>query len=324
MKIDVAYILSESVYQGALVYDKDGNYMTFYGCPPVQVTAKIILDRMWKKILSKDARSGIAAYVPVEFSSLFMDKKGFIYTCSSYTTQKVEQIRKLNFLGNNIYTFAGNFGEKDIVYEQGKGVYTNFIDICVDEENFVIALDSSRARVYIFDQDGNRLMTLGTIGSQIGTFRTPIAIETKNEKIYVLDKLKNNITEFSLSEYGKLIRNAVELYNSGLYSEAQQPWNEVLKINSNCEMAYRGIGQAMLKTGDYKSAVEYFKLGYDRENESKAFDKYRAQVLRQNFGIVMFFIFAVAVFLFIITNYKIRRKIAAKLFKKSGRGGRKR
>ena len=314
-----AYIISESVYQGALIYDKNGEYMTFYGCPRMQVTAKVIIDRMWKKILSKEARSAMAAYVPVEFTSLYIDNDGFIYTCSAYTETGVEQIRKLNYLGNNIYPYTDNFGEEDIVYDAGSKIVTNFIDICVDEKDFVISLDYTRNRVYVFDQDGTRLMTFGTSGAQVGTFRAPVAVDTKDGKIYVLDKTKANLTVFVPSEYGSLILSAVELYNKGLYSEAQKPWQEVLSINANCEMAYRGIGQAMVKIGDYKNAVEYFRLGYDRINESKAFEDYRAEVLRENFAIVMIVILLIAVLLFMVTNNKIRAKVFGRKKRKDGK-----
>ena len=193
----MVYVLVEGVYQGMLVYTPEGEFTSFFGSPPVQVTAAQLLDRMWKQLLSKEARNNMARYVPVSFTNLDMDEKGFIYTCSSYTNNHKEQLRKLNYLGNNVYPFTGNFGESDAAVDNGQTYTTSFVDVRIMPSKLLLGLDQTRGRVYVFDQDGNRLFTFGTLGVQVGAFRKAAAVECFGDCIYVLDADAHSITRRS-------------------------------------------------------------------------------------------------------------------------------
>lgn len=302
----MVYILSEGVYQGAVLFSAEGNFVSFFGSARVQVTFQQIVDRLWKSILSKEAGSNMAQYVPIELSNFDIDNNGFLYTCSTYTNNNVEQIRKLNYLGNNIHPFTGNFGEETTVYYQSAEVSTCFTDIHVDENNVLYALDQTRGRVYAFDSEGQRLFTFGTLGTMTGTFKQPVAVESYNGRVYVLDGQAATITCFEPTEYGEKILEAVALYNDGLYEQALTPWNQVLSMNAGYELAYRGMGEAMMKLGNYKEAVRYFRLGYDRDRESKAFSLYRETILRKNIPLLLIGFFLVIFLLIIITGKKFR------------------
>lgn len=309
----MVYVLSEGVYQGAILYTPDGEFVSFYGSAKIQATLKLIADQMWKKILSKEARATMAKYVPVSFTSFDRDSDGFIYTCSSYTNSKKEQIRKLNFLGENIYPFTGNFGESGSVYYKGKTQTTNFVDICAANGGLIYALDDTCGRVYAFDSEGERLLTFGSIGDMTGTFQKAIAVESYKDRVYVLDEQKNSITCFEPTEYGNQILTANALYNDGDYEKALEPWENVLSMNAGYEMAYRGMGEAMMKLGNYKEAVKYFRLGYDRERESKAFALYREQKLKGYTPLILAGLLLVVAALFVLTskrflNWRARRK----------------
>lgn len=300
----MVYVLSEGVYQGVILFDTDGSFASFYGSAKIQVTAKVIIDRMWKGLMSKSQRQKMAQYVPVSFTNFDVDDKGFIYTCSYYTNNNQEQIRKLNYLGQNIYPYTKNFGERDVVYYKGNVINTNFTDMEITQNDTILALDLTRGRVYAFDQDGNRLFNFGTTGAMKGAFISPAAVESYNDMIYVLDSGNTSITMFKPTRYGSLMLKAVSLYTEGQYQEAVQPWQELLTINSNFELAYTGIGEALMKLGRYQEAVSYFRQGFELERESKAFKQYRAQVLRQNIPIVVIVFLLFVSILLIVTNKK--------------------
>lgn len=143
----------------------------------------------------------------------------------------------------------------------------------------------------------------------MGGFRTPVAIDTLDSRVYVLDYSKGSITCFLPTEYGQKILEAVSLYHHGLYEEALAPWQEVLKMNSNFELGYSGMGQAMMKLGNYEKAVEYFRLGYDRANESKAFEKYRNAYLRSHTTLVISVLVLVVLFLVIVTSKCLSQRV---------------
>lgn len=311
-KSGMVYVLVEGVYQGVVVYSPEGEFTSFYGSPPVQVTASQLFDRLWKSLLSKEARNNMARYVPVSFTNLDIDNRGFIYTSSSYTNNQEEQLRKLNYLGNNVYPFVENFGESDAAIHNGKTYITSFTDVEITQSELLLGLDYTRGRVYTYDQEGNRLFTFGTLGTMVGAFSKAVAVESWGDLVYVLDTDTHSVTRFSPTTYGKTILEAVDYYRDGQYEQALEPWQNVLSMNANYEMAYSGIGQAKMKLGEYEEAVKYFRLGHNQAGESKAFEQYRAQLLRRFMPLVLIGILLIVAFLLLITSRKFREKRRAK------------
>ena len=128
----------------------------------------------------------------------------------------------------------------------------------------------------------------GFIGKDLPIIRimpnTPVAVECRGERVYVLDRLKNNITVFEPTEYGALVRQAVLAYDLGNYSEAEQLWKQVLKRNANSTLAYNGIGKALAQENRYDEAMQYLRLSGDRYSYSRSFGKNRLELVR-NYGV---------------------------------------
>lgn len=154
-------------------------------------------------------------------------------------------------------------------------------------------LDSTRGRVFTYNEDGKLLYVIGQLGSQLGTFKNPAAVESYEDAIYVLDRDLGRITEFTVTQFGSMVNEANTLYSSGKHDEAAKLWREVLKLDANYEMAYVGIGKSLLRQGEYKEAMTYLKLGNDREYYSKALGKYRREYMRDYFSLYMTGIIAV-------------------------------
>ena len=124
----------------------------------------------WKSVLSKEQREGLARYVPVEYSNRCLDEQGFVYATLSYTDSNKQQLRRLNYMGNNIFPYVENFGEDEVFDYKREKWYTKFTGVAA-ERDFVYALDSQWQRVYLFDKEGNRLAVFGAQGEQTGSFR---------------------------------------------------------------------------------------------------------------------------------------------------------
>jgi hypothetical protein len=60
----------------------------------------------------------------------------------------------------------------------------------------------------------------------------------------ILDASKNNLTVLEPTYYGSQIMLGSYMYEHGEYEKALEPWHEVLKLNTNSELAYRGIARA--------------------------------------------------------------------------------
>lgn len=286
--LDNTYVLAEGFYYGAIVYDAQGEYKNFFGASKVKVSAALIADMFWRKFMTDKQLDYTKNYLPAAFTSLDIDNKNFIYTVIS---ENSGSIRKLNFLGTDIFTPEQGpdpldksvYGDRTANYINGGWYSTSFTDIAISDEDFVFVVDKTKGRVFEYDKDSNLINVFGALGEQSGTFKTPVAVETVGRDVLVLDQDKAQISVFTPTDYGNAIHEATVLYHKGYFDEAYDKWQTVLGYNSSCELAYRGIGRAYLQQGKYTEAMRYAKLGQDRTGYSKAFRVYRSQVAKKYF-----------------------------------------
>ncbi len=302
------YMIVESVYQGIVVFDSTGSFRGYYGSPPVTVTFKLLMDRFWKNIMSSEQREELSQYVPIDYANMTIDSKDFVYAVISNTEDRTQQVRKLNALGNNVLSNKDNFGETETVYYQRLEWTNSFADIA-ENDGFLYVLDSRWQRVYWMDAEGTRLGTFGTMGERLGAFSAAVAVQVYGDTVYVLDKTFASITAFTLTEYGRYIYDASVLYREGNYAEAIEPWQQVLAMNTHNELAYNGVGEALLKSGDYKEAVAYFQAGGNQARESVAFTYYRAELIRAYIVPLLIALLLLLVALVLLTNHHVLRRL---------------
>lgn len=291
------YVQARGMYQGVLCMDETGKFLQFFGSNRVELTAGVLVEQLWQSIMTKEQQATFSDFIPVEYSNLYIDEEDFIYAVVKNSETQKEQIKKINSKGLNILHVNENallatnqYGDPATIVESGISkttVATAFVDIHVDEAGFVYALDLTKGRVFVYDQDSNPLTIFGGLGEQQGLFSSPTAVESLDGKILVLDGKKNSITVFTATDFGLWMQKAIQLYNDGLYVQSQDPWNEVLKRDMNNELAYTGIGKALYGMKEYEDALDYFRLGYDKVGYSKAYREYRNQTIRSNFGLLI-------------------------------------
>ena len=88
--------------------------------------------------------------------------------------------------------------------------------------------------------------------------------------------------KYRATNYGFLINQAVGLRYDGDEASAVECWKQVLKLDSNFELAYVGIGKSYLAAGENKKAMECFKTGNNRQYYSIAYKRYRNEILKEN------------------------------------------
>ncbi len=273
------YVVARGVYEGIIEFDSDGKFTGFMGTNRVQFDP---VDLFWKTVSTKEQREKLIRFVPIEFNNVDLDPDGFIYTTTA-EKRSTAPVKRLNPSGIDVLRVNGTIGPVgDLSRERSA-----FIDIDVSGSGVYRTLDSTRGRIFTYNEDGNLLYVIGQLGNQRGTFKNPVAVESFDNRIYVLDRDLGRITEFAATEFGKLVNEANGLYSAGKHDDAAKLWEEVLRLDANYEMAYIGIGKSLLRKGDYKQAMNYLKLGNDREYYSKALTKYRREYMRDNFGTFM-------------------------------------
>ncbi|MCD7765438.1 MAG: gluconolactonase, partial [Lachnospiraceae bacterium] len=189
-------------------------------------------------------------------------------------------------------TYAGPSEFTDVTY-RGKGIYS--------------VLDRKRGRIFTYDREGNLLYIFGGLGTQEGTFNTPIAIDECGSNLIILDSYYGSIMIFSATEYGSLINEATGLRYDGDETQAVELWERVLELDENNELANTGIGKAYLTAGENQLAMKYLKLGMNQKYYSIAWKRYRNEILTENVGYVLTVIVVVIVVWIIVREVLKRR-----------------
>jgi len=286
------YVQAMGIFQGIINMRPDGTFIKYYGANKVEMTARRVMLKMFKIILGDTVGQSMETFNPIEYGNLYLARNDFIYAVAAATQNNRQMINKLNPLGIDIF---GSPLRLRLV--------SSFTDVTVDEDELLTLTDLKTGMVYQVDKSGEMLFAFGGIGEQLGLFKRTTAVIEVNERLYVLDGDKNDITCFMLTDFGMRVREATRLYNKGMYQDSIGPWMEVIKLNANFLPAYTGIGKAYYQIEDYKEAMYYFKLANNKPNYSDAFKEYSLSVMRENFVFVVFVVLS----LFII--YKVLRKV---------------
>lgn len=287
-RFDRLYVIVEGLYEGLMELDLEGNFRTFTGAPRVSPT---VWEYFWYRIASEEQRSRRRLFLPTEYSSMHLDADGFMLTTiSGGEVQDDHFVRKLNPAGVDILKREGLHPVMgDLRPGMGTSLEGNsrFVDVVGRENDIYSVLDQQRGRIFTYDGQGNLLYVFGGLGQGVGLFSRPVAIEAVGDQLLVIDSRTNSITVFAPTEYAKLIHTALDLYNRGKYDEATEVWQQVVKLNANNELAFSGMGDSELSKGNFEQAMLYYRLGSNREGYSKAFYRYRREVIGANFGKIM-------------------------------------
>ncbi len=280
------FVVARGVYEGLMQFDETGVFMGYVGTISVTQTFS---DKLWRRLATKAQRQTMQLFIPTEFSSVDIDHKGFVYATSVDPTSDTT-IKRLNPSGQDVLKRFGYFPVRgDVRYRQfgNNAGPSRLTDIKVIGGGMYTALDSFRGRLFTYNDEGELLYAFGGKGTQLGVFNTPVAVEMAGDKLLVLDRGKNNVVVFKPTLFGSSVHKATTLRYDGNDAEAVAIWRDVLRMNSNYDIAYLGIGKSLLMEQRNKEAMEYFELGMQRKYYSIAFKRYRREVLQEHFGGIM-------------------------------------
>ncbi len=320
------YVLSEGCYYGAAMYTPDFEFQGFFGANVVSTSVLQAMNNLWDLLFTNNEKlSKSEKKLPFSFVDMELGADGYIYTCTgatSTTGAAAGSIKRLNPTGTNILKdktatevapsdnvrFATTETVRDGVRARGHDISS----ITIDDNNFIYVLDTTYGRVYVYDIECNLLNTFGggvNDGTQYGTFKTAKAITNANGKSYIIDAEKDTVTVFKRNVYGDLLEKAQTMTINGDYVEAGPLWQEILKLDANCLVAYRGIAKAKILLEDYYGAMEFAKLGEDRDTYSRAYEYVRKDVLAKYFIYIALGIVVLIVLVVLFLNWKKKKNI---------------
>ncbi|MDQ6421867.1 YIP1 family protein [Paenibacillus sp. LHD-117] len=317
-KANRIYVVAQGAYEGIMELDASGGFKGYVGTNKVRFSPA---DLLWKRLSTKEQAEKMELFLPIEFSNLDVDDRGFIYAVSSEVNTN-EPIKRFNPSGEDILRREGYFppmGDVSVIRVDAAAAgdaavqllnegSSRFIDVISEESGMYSGLDSTRNRIFTYDRDGNLLYQFGGIGTRSNNFQKPVAIEMIGDRMAVIDNEMNRLTIFAPTRYGTLIRDAVKAHYNGMSEEAAEAWNGVLQLNANFDIAYIGMGKALLKQDRNKLAMDYFKNGNNRKYYSEAFKRYRKELVWDNFGTIMTVLLSGAAVAIAARIYWVRRR----------------
>ena len=313
---DRIYVIAQNMFEGIMVFESDGKFASFFGTIDVKISA---WEKFWKRLATKEERSRQQLFIPTEFTGIDIDPDGFVYA-TNIDSSGVQGVRRLNPRGEDVIKKGQNGNVGGDLWIAGSTEYagpSQFTDVVYRKNGIYSCLDKKRGRIFTYDHEGNLLYIFGGLGTQKGTFSMPVAIEDIGEQIVVLDATNAEILAFDLTEYGRLINEAVSLRYDGDETKAVALWERVLQLDENNELANTGIGKAYLTAGDYVNAMKYLKLGMNRDYYSIAYRRYRNEILTKNANYVLtgILVFIVA---YLVLKPILKKKVEEKKSKKKG------
>ena len=311
------YVICPAVNKGAIMFSDSGSFVGYYGANRVEVTAEVIRNRLWRKIASEEQIASLTKSTPVEYANFDIDDAGFIYTVTEVANASTDAVKKMNPAGNNILEKTADndaFGDQISVTYNGTTYATRLTDIYVSDEGFINILDYTSGRIFQYDERCNQLLIFGfDQEEQRGGFSNPNAIEGYGDNICILDGRNNDITVFGLTEFGGYVHEAIKLHNQGLYEDAYEIWQEVLKRDGGFYMGLVGTAKALYNQEDYKGAMKYSRLSFYAKEYDQAFEANRELMLRNNFTLIVVIVLVLIVVMIVIKQLKKRGKIPQKL-----------
>ena len=310
---DEIYCLLETDFQGFIKLSDEGEYM---GNTGMTRTTTNFVEYLWSKLTSGNDLLQRTSYTAPPYSNFMIDDEGWIY--ATVTTVEKNQITKLNSVGTNVFTeedkqYGRNYESitDTKTYEVAKYV-SNFVDITVDKDGIVYALDDALGNVYVYDQESNNLAYFGEQGTNRGKFRKPMAIDIfSDDSLAVLDASTGYITIFESTKFCDLMKEGTTLYRNARYDDAREVWNQLLQLDANYIYAHKALGRAYYKEKNYKQAMVEYKLAKDKEGYSLAFEASKSIITKKYFFLIVLVIVLLVVG--VVIGYRKLKKYVNKL-----------
>ncbi len=321
------FIVSSTTYQGIIVMSDEGD---FYGFIGAQMTAASGVNAIWEKIGELfGATDDDEKNLSTEYNNITVDENNFVYATTSTIDKSLQQaaitsksgtyapVRKYNASGEDVLRRNGFFGPGgEVILSDSVGSSkteaSTIVDAAVGPEGTWSIVDQDRSKIFTYDSEGNLLFAFGDSGSMKGNLATAAGIVYQGDKLLALDKGNLNVTVYRRTEYGDILINAMKNQNERNYDSAVEDWKEILRRNNNFDVAYIGIGNSLIRSGDYDLAMEYFKSAHNLAGYGSAYKEVRKEWASKFFIVIPVIIVVVFVGLTYLISYcgKVNKKAA--------------
>ena len=278
------YIVGEAATNGIIQLNADGEFLGYFGAN----TATLSFFQAMQNLLLGGGRFG---NLPTPPTNLDIADNGVVFTITA--SIDTERVKKLNIAGNNMLS--------DI-----QEVMSDAVDITIGNQgNFYVLY--ANGVVDEFDSSGNLLFSFGgqdPSQQRFGIVHQPTSIAVDEfSNLYVADAESGFVHVFTPTEFTNHVHLALAYFEEGLYTQSENYWLDVLRLNSSFGLAHQAIGQSRFIQADHEEALARFYLASDINGYSEAFWELRHEWLMQNTGTI------IAVLLVILVSNSILKFI---------------
>lgn len=306
------YVISENVFEGIILMNYDGSFMRYVG---VNYTTLTFWQALTRNLKTEEQLAQETQIIQTRFDNLTIDDDNFLYTVARPTTNPITElvddttmVKKINQTGKDILIRNGYANPKGdlvtILTGDNKGGSV-FSGITVNEFGLYTVADSNMGRLFTYDSEGNLLYISAGKGAEQTDIKNPVAVRYQGDNILVLDQGNFAVLRYELTDFAKSINTATKYQFYGDTENAAKEWSNVIAINPNYQLAYVGVGKTLHEEGRYQEAMSYFELGDNPAYYSRAYKKYRDEIIKKYFPYVLYGGVALVV---VLLGYKIVKK----------------
>ena len=264
------YVISEGNSGGVIQLSREGDFFGYVGANKTPLSLDEIIRRL---LFTSEQQAQLKLNVPVSPINLAIDSRGLIYTVTQGGAD--DALKKFNMAGVNMFKRTSvDALVADVCLSAIGNIYT------VSSDGYIAEYTTDGEFLYLFGGRDDGYNRNGLFIAAAG-----IAVDDAGT-LYVLDSERKSATVFKPTEYASTVHTALELYQKGQYIESQTPWESALSQDAMFSLAYRGIGEAYYKQGQYEKAMYAFREGYAYTGYSESFWETRNAWLMQNLAYV--------------------------------------
>jgi hypothetical protein len=234
------YVIADNVLDGIMQFSKDGRFQRYTGTNDVTLNAWDIFWRNFAteaQLAAKDTLYNTTFASMVYFDSMIYTTSYSIKNSDGTINDKI-MIKKINPSGDDTSRRNGyKVPMGDVKYvttnmlgdDRAENKPSSFESITVNGYGVYSVVDSTKGRIFTYDNEGNLLYISGGKGIQADKLQLPVSIQYFGENLLVLDAANKTIIKFEPTEIASIINQAVREESKGRLSRLEPKFNQASK-----------------------------------------------------------------------------------------------
>ena len=282
------YVVSMNTNMGVIALDKNGGFEAFIGAQRVKPN---LAELFWRTFMTEEQKAMTTSFVPVEYSNLTIDDKGFVYVTASsidrYTlyntiwTRSADSsyapIKKINPSGTDVLSRTGFFPPVgDINFDAYTGAKepvdpSSISEVTLMGNGMYTLVDKEYSKLFTYDSYGNLLYAFGGEGEALGLFSQLASVACDGDRLLALDAVNTQVVKDYIFMQNSHDLGQLEDYAAKIAGLEVQSAEDLKLLNEKIEALFKyseEITSAEEKAYDEKLKQEEIKKKLE-ENTGK-------------------------------------------------------